>query len=494
MKDLFIAGAWTDSTAQTPATRTIYNPFDGSELATVSEATAEDVDAAVAAAKRAQPEWWGSTSATERGDLLRRVADLLVRDREELARTECLDTGKTVKEGRIDVDDVVSVFRYYADLADKDAGRVVDTGNPDAISRIVHEPVGVCALIAPWNYPLLQISWKIAPALAAGNAVVVKPSELTPMTTIHLVRLLAEAGVPDGVVNLVLGSGAVVGERMVSHPDVDMVSFTGGLATGRRIMAAAAAGPKRVALELGGKNPNVVFADVDLDTAVDYALAAAFLHSGQVCSAGSRLILHEDIHDDFVAEMARRAEAIVLGNGLDDDTECGPLISAEHRAKVEKYIEQAVADGARLVCGGTRPDDPELRDGYFLRPTIFTDVASDSAIVQEEVFGPVVTVERFRTEEEAVRLANDTEYGLAGAVWTNDASRAQRVAGALRHGTVWINDYPPSLPQAEWGGFGKSGIGRELGPTGLDEYRESKHIYQNTRPAPLRWFAGNGGV
>jgi len=213
-----------------------------------------------------------------------------------------------------------------------------------------------------------------------------------------------------------------------------------------------------------------------------------------VCSAGSRLILHEDIHDDFVAEMARRAEAIVLGNGLDDDTECGPLISAEHRAKVEKYIEQAVADGARLVCGGTRPDDPELRDGYFLRPTIFTDVASDSAIVQEEVFGPVVTVERFRTEEEAVRLANDTEYGLAGAVWTNDASRAQRVAGALRHGTVWINDYHPYLPQAEWGGFGKSGIGRELGPTGLDEYRESKHIYQNTRPAPLRWFAGNGGV
>ena len=489
MKDLFISGTWTDSAVPSPPARSVRNPFDGSELATVSEATAGDVDAAVAAAKHAQPGWWRSTSAAGRGELLRRVADLLIRDREELARTESLDTGKTLKEGRIDVDDVASVFRYYADLAGQDGGRVVDTGNPDAISRVVYEPVGVCALIAPWNYPLLQMSWKVAPALAAGNAMVLKPSELTPLSTIHLVRLLVEAGVPDGVVNLVLGAGAVVGERMVAHPDVDLVSFTGGLKTGRRIMAGAAAGPKRVALELGGKNPNVVFADVDLDTAVDYALAAAFLHSGQVCSAGSRLILHEEIHDEFVTELARRADKIVLGNGLDDATECGPLISAEHRAKVEEHIERAVAAGAWLVCGGDRPSDTALRDGYFLRPAVFADCPSDLAIVQEEVFGPVLTVERFRSEDEAVQLANDTEYGLAGAVWTNDASRAQRVASALRHGTVWINDFHPYLPQAEWGGFGKSGIGRELGPSGLDEYRESKHIYQNTRPAPLRWFA-----
>ncbi|MFE0787178.1 aldehyde dehydrogenase family protein [Streptomyces mutabilis] len=488
MSDLYIDGEWTQGAAG--GRRDVLNPYNASVVATVDEADATDTDRAVRAARRAfDEEEWADAPTRRRADLLLRVHSLLLRDKEEIARSETLDTGKTLTEARLDVEDVANAFRYYGELADKDGGRVVDVG-PDVLSRVVHQPVGVCALIAPWNYPLLQASWKVAPALAAGNTVVLKPSEVTPLTTIAMIRLIEEAGAPRGVVNLVLGAGATVGAALTSHPEVDLVSFTGGLATGRAIMAAAAEGPKKVALELGGKNPNVVFEDADFPAAVDYALDAAFLHAGQVCSAGSRLLVQNALYDRFVEALARRARAIRLGNGMEEGTESGPLSSAEHRDKVERHIATALEEGARLVTGGTRPDDPALSRGFFLLPTVFADCDRSMRIVQEEVFGPVVTVERFHTEDEAVELANDTRYGLAGGVWTSDASRAQRVAQRLRHGTVWINDFHPYVPQAEWGGFGHSGVGRELGPSGLREYQEAKHIYQNLSPAPSGWFKG----
>ncbi|GIH65264.1 aldehyde dehydrogenase family protein [Microbispora siamensis] len=483
MKDLHIGGQWRD--AAEGGRREIHCPADGQHVATVAEATRADTEAAIAAARQAFDEGpWPRTPERERGALLLRVAGLLERDKAEIARAESLDTGKRLVESEYDVDDVVACFRYFGGIAGTDAGRVVDTGRADAISRVVYEPVGVCGLITPWNYPLLQTSWKVAPALAAGNTFVLKPSELTPSTAILLMRLLEEAGLPPGVGNLVLGAGAEVGAPLAEHPDVDMVSFTGGLATGRGIMASAARTVKRVALELGGKNPNIVFADADFDTAVDLAVTAVFLHSGQVCSAGARLLVEDSIHEEFVDAVVRRAERIRLGGPFDPEAETGPLISAEHLAKVEAYVEAGIAEGAKLRCGGRRLEGK----GYFFPPTVLDGCHRDMRVVREESFGPVLTVERFSDEDEAVALGNDTDYGLAGAVWTTDAGKAQRVAGRLRHGTVWINDYHPYVPQAEWGGFKQSGIGRELGPTGLDEYREIKHIWQNIDPRPQHWF------
>ena len=495
--DLLIGSQWRH--AADGGVRKIVNPANGTAIATVDEATHDDALAAVAAARTTfDAGEWPATPVSERAALLDRIADLLVRDKESLAELETADTGKTLAESRIDIDDVVSVFRYYARLVATQADRLVDVGDAGVISRVVREPIGVCVLIAPWNYPLLQISWKIAPALAAGCTMVAKPSEVTPLSTIAFVRLAQEAGVPAGVLNLIQGSGAAVGAALTDNPDVDFISFTGGLSTGQHIARTAADHVSKVALELGGKNPHIVFADIGTgdawEAAVDQVLTGVFLHSGQVCSAGTRLIVEESIADDFVAALAERAAAIRMGDGTDPASETGPLVSKQHLEKVECYVALGISEGAKLIVGGARPSDPALADGYFYLPTIFDRCDRSMRIVSEETFGPILTVERFTDEAEAIMLGNDTQYGLAAGVRTSDPARGERVVRALRHGTVWLNDFGYYTAAAEWGGFGKSGNGRELGPSGLAEYQELKHIWQNTEPKPAGWFgARNDG-
>jgi betaine-aldehyde dehydrogenase len=486
---LYINGQWVD--ALSGRERQVVNPFDAQAVATVSEGGREDAKAAIAAARHAFDHGgWPQTPASERGRLLFKLADLIERDHEDLARLESLDTGKTVEESRWDMDDIAGIFRYFAGLADKDGGEVIASPNPDSTSTVVREPVGVCGQISPWNYPLLQASWKLAPALAAGCTVVMKPSEITPLTTLKVTELAAEAGFPPGVLNTVLGPGPEVGAELAENNDVDLISFTGGIATGKTIMRAAAGNVKKVALELGGKNPNIIFDDADFDTAVDYALNGVFFHAGQICSAGARVMVQDGIHDRFVDALRERMEKIVVGNGFDEKTRMGPLISAEHLAKVEEYVGIARNEGATLALGGKRPDDPALQNGYFYLPTLFTDCENDMRIVQEEVFGPVITVERFATEEEAVTRANDTIYGLSAGFWTRDSDRMERVSKALRFGTVWVNDFNVYFVQAPWGGYKQSGLGRELGKMGLEEYTEVKHIYRNHAAKPLNWFGG----
>lgn len=486
-KKMYINGEWVE--AKSGQTKEIINPYNQEVIAIVPRGDREDARQAIQAAREAFVRGdWRNTTASERGSLLFEVARKIRAYREELAEMETLNTGKTLTESLADMDGIADAFQYFAGLADKDAGQMLESPLPNSVSRMVREPVGVCGQITPWNYPLLQASWKLAPALAAGNTVVIKPAEITPITTLKMAEIFEEVGLPPGVVNVVLGPGSTVGQEIAENPDVDLISFTGGNVAGRSIMKAAANNFKKISLELGGKNPNIVFADADFDTAVDYALNAVFFHAGQVCSAGARLLVESSIHDQFVEAVVERAKNIRLGNGLDEHTQMGPVISAEHLAKIERYIQMGIDEGATLVLGGKRPTAPELQKGFFIEPTIFTNCHSSMRIVQEESFGPVLTVEKFNSEEEAIQLANDTVYGLAGAVWTQDMNRAERVVRALRFGTVWINDYHPYFPQAPWGGYKQSGIGRELSHLGLEEYTEVKHIYTNLAPQPMQWF------
>ncbi len=487
---MYIDGQWRD--AKSGATRTIIYPFDQRQIATVAEGDVADAREAIAAARRAFDSGeWAATPAVERGALVLKLAQLIERDAEELAALESWDTAKTMEESRWDMADIAGIFRYFAGLADKDGGEVIASPIPNTTSKLVREPVGVCGQISPWNYPLLQASWKMAPALAAGNTIVMKPSEDTPLTTIKVTELAEEAGFPKGVVNLVLGAGPTVGNELAESVDVDLISFTGGIETGRKIMKAATSNMKKIAFELGGKNPNIFFADLveqDFELAVDYVLNGIFFHAGQVCSAGARLIVEESIHDKLIAAVVERARKIKMGDAFDASTEMGPLISEKHRAKVEGYIKLGREEGAKLVLGGGRPKDPALQKGFFVEPTIFTNCNTSMRIVQEEVFGPVLTVETFKTEEEAIRIANDTTYGLSGAVWSRDQDKANRVATAMRMGTVWINDFNIYFAQAPWGGYKQSGIGRELGQMGLEEYTEVKHVYQNHATEAANWF------
>ncbi|WP_373893676.1 betaine-aldehyde dehydrogenase [Virgibacillus sp. CBA3643] len=487
MKKMFINGEWMEASSK--ETREIINPFNQEVIATVAEGNEEDTKLAIAAAREAfDLREWPSIPAIERGKVVHVIADLIERDHEELAKLESLDTGKTVEESRGDMDDIAGVFRYFAEMADKDGGEIIDSPIPNSTSRVVHEPVGVCGQITPWNYPLLQASWKLAPALAAGNTLVMKPSEITPLTSVKVFELMEEAGVPPGVVNLVLGSGASVGAELSANDDVDLISFTGGIETGKKIMQAASSNVKNLALELGGKNPNIVFADAAFETAVDQAMNAVFFHAGQICSAGTRLIVEESIHDEFVEALVARVKKIKLGSGFDKSTQMGPLISEEQLNKVSHYVETGKQEGATVAVGGGRPDDPQLQHGFFYLPTVLTNCTTEMRVVQDEGFGPVITVEKFRDEEEAVRLANDSIYGLSGGVFTNDIAKAERCVRKMRMGTVWINDVNLYFPQAPWGGYKQSGIGRELGKTGLEEYQETKHIFQNLKPEPVNWF------
>ncbi|MBV8345320.1 MAG: aldehyde dehydrogenase family protein [Candidatus Eremiobacteraeota bacterium] len=484
---MYVNGRWT--LAKDGDTRELINPSDGRPIAVVADGGAADAEAAIAGARRAFDDGpWGRISAADRAALLFRVADAIDANRDEFMRIDTLNNGKPLRETEYDAIDAANCFRYYAGLATKPHGQTFDVPAPSQ-TFTVREPIGVCGQIVPWNYPLLMATWKLAPALAAGNVCVLKPAELTPLSTIRLAMIFEELEFPPGVVNVVMGAGATAGHAIAASVLVDKIAFTGGTTTGRSIMQAATANLKKISLELGGKSPNVVFADADFDTAVDYALFGIFANAGQVCSAGSRLIVERSLHDRLVERVVERARKIRVGDGFDPETEMGPIISPVHRERVEGYIESGLTDGAKLLCGGERLGG-ELAEGNFIAPTVFDRTSPKMRIVQEEIFGPVLVVQTFDDEAESIALANDTIYGLAGAVFTQDIAKAHRVVRKMRAGITWINTYHPTYNEAPWGGYKQSGIGRELGTYGYDAYTEVKQINVNLDVEPSGWFSG----
>lgn len=486
---LYIDGEWKESSSG--AKVETLNPATGEVLAEVTQATEEDVNAAVAAAKKSfyETREWRDMDSQTRSDFILKIADAMDAVRDELAMLDCIDMGKPLREAEGDVDDAIHCFRYYAGLIKTPYGGVYDVneGFGKMHSYTVHEPVGVCAMITPWNYPLLMGAWKMAPALAAGNSIVFKPGSNCVLSSVKMFEIFDEVGLPKGAANLILGPGSRVGDQLAAHPDVEMVTLTGSTEVGQSIMRNAASNIKKVGLELGGKSPNVIFADADLDGAVEWAMVGVFFNQGEVCSAGSRIIVEESIHDEFVKRLAAKANAMTMGNPV-NNPDMGPLVSESQMKTVLGYIQKGIEEGATLVCGGERYTEGECAKGYFVRPTIFDNCTPDMTIVREEIFGPVVTVQTFKTEEEAIALANDTEYGLAGAVFTNDISRGIRVIKEIRAGITWINCYNPTFNEAPWGGYKKSGLGRELGVHGLEEYQEIKQININLTPGPIGWY------
>lgn len=489
MKSLLncINGKWV--AAKSGATRDILNPSTNEVIARSAESGAADAEDAISAARAAFDQGpWGKTTGPERAEKLFALANLVDKNAEELVRMDTENNGKPLREARYDAADTAGCFRYYAGLTSKPLGQTYNVGDPNMVCMTVREPIGVCAQIIPWNYPLLMAAWKLAPGLAAGNACILKPSEMTPLSVVRLFELIEEAGFPPGAANLLLGPGDPAGSTLASSDRVDKVAFTGGGVTGRKIMVAATGNLKKVSLELGGKSPNIVFADADFEAALEFAMFGIFAGQGEVCSAGSRLLLERKIAGQFLPRLAGACGKIVVGDGFAEDTEMGPLISKAHMEKVLGYIKSGLDEGAKLLCGGHRMEKGKLAAGNYVEPTVFVDVPAKAKIMKEEIFGPVLVVELFDTEEEAIAKANDTIFGLAGAVFTSDGAKAQRVVRQLRAGITWINTYHPTFNEAPWGGYKQSGIGRELGTYGLEAYTEIKQININLAPGRPGWF------
>jgi len=454
------------------------NPYTGRVWAVVPEAGDEDVDVAVQAARTAFDEGpWGRMTGTERARLMRRLADLIAENAEHLATIESTDNGKLRREMNGQLKAIPEWFHYFAGAADKIHGETIPSDKPNFFIYTRREPIGVVGAILPWNSPLLLLAFKLAPALAAGCTFVIKPAEQTPASTLEFARLFTEAGFPPGVFNVITGFGPTTGRTLVRHPRVDKVAFTGSTETGKEVMKGAADHLARVTLELGGKSPNIVFDDADLNATTNGVIAGIFAATGQTCIAGSRLFVHESIHDTLVSRLAERARTIKLGDPLDPATEMGPVAFKEQLAKIKSYIEISQQEGAQLVCGGRPPADPSLRDGYFIEPTILTEVDNSMRVAREEIFGPVLSVISFSTEAEVIAQANDTQYGLAAGVWTRDGQRAHRVAHAIRAGTIWINAYRVLSFNVPFGGYKMSGMGRENGLEALHEYTQVKAVW-----------------
>jgi len=480
---MFVNGEWAE--ANGGKYFPVVDPSTEEIIAEVPDAGEKDVNRAVAAARAAfDGGAWPQTTAQERGRILFRLAERVRKETPRLAELEARNTGKPIVEAEYDITDVATCFEYYGGLATKVAGQV----NPvpdNALSLSLREPVGVAAQIIPWNYPLLMAAWKLAPALAAGCTCVLKPAEQTPLTALEFAEYLGEAGLPPGVVNIITGFGESAGAPLVRHPDVDKVAFTGSASVGKAIVKMAADTLKRVTLELGGKSPNIFFADADFEAAIDGALFGVFINQGEVCSAGSRILVEKKIYPKFVEAMAAKAKTIRLGPPLERETKMGPLVSKEQYDRVRSYQELGKKE-AKLASGGGRP--ASISRGYYVEPTIFYDVDNSARIAREEIFGPVAAVIPFSDEAAAIRIANDTPYGLAAAVWSRDIFKAFRVVKALRAGIVWVNHMQPTYVEAPWGGYKQSGFGRELGPWGIEEYLETKQVHVNLNEQPIGWY------